>query len=174
MLGTRVNKTLKAKKGHKILDRYNDGSNNAPRLRVQHSLWSLRKLPMNAETEWTLDEKFQRVKKAGFEAVECWLSDNDEQEHRDALDHAGLGLILGHRPFNLDDVRQTVARAKRLKADFIFAQPADAFTPVEKVAEICREGRKIANDAGFAFFVEIHRNNFTETIPQTKTTARCW
>ena len=30
------------------------------------------------------------------------------------------------------------------------------------------EGRKIANDAGIAFFVETHRNNFTENLPQTK------
>ena len=28
-------------------DHYNDGSANPPRLRVQHSLWSLLKLPMN-------------------------------------------------------------------------------------------------------------------------------
>jgi hypothetical protein len=31
--------------------RYNDGSGAAPRLRVQHSLWSMRKLPMNAAQE---------------------------------------------------------------------------------------------------------------------------
>src|SRR5947207_1916115 len=110
--------------------RYNDGSSNPPRLRVQHSLWSLRKLPMNAPTEWTLDEKFARVREAGFEAVECWLTDADEAEHRAALDRHGLRLVLGHRPFSVDDVAKTVERAVRLKADFIFAQPADAFTPL--------------------------------------------
>src|SRR5690348_3243683 len=76
--------------------RYNDGSSNEPRLRVQHSLWSLRKLPMNAAEEWSLDEKFARVKAAGFEAVECWLTDADEAEHRAALDRHGLRLTLGH------------------------------------------------------------------------------
>ena len=106
--------------------RYNVGSDRPPRLRVQHSLWSLRKLPMNAspEEEWTLDEKFRRVKEAGFEAVECWLTDEDEREHREALDRHGLRLVLGHRPFALDDVRKTVDRAVRLGADFVFAQPA--------------------------------------------------
>ena len=149
-------------------DRYNDGSAAPPRLRVQHSLWSLRKLPINSETEWTLDEKFARVKAAGFEAVECWLTDEDETEHKTALDKAGLRLVLGHRPFKLDDTKKTVERALRLGADFVFAQPADAFTPLEQVAELCREGRKIANDAGIAYFVETHRNNYTETIPQTQ------
>ena len=123
---------------------------------------------MNAPQEWTLDEKFQRVKANGFEAVECWLTDDDEKEHRDALDRAGLRLILGHRPFTLDDVKKTVDRAVRLKADYIFAQPADAFMPAAQVAEFVIEGRKIANDSGLPLFVEVHRNNFTENLPQIK------
>jgi hypothetical protein len=148
--------------------RYNDGSDAPPRLRIQHSLWSLIKLPFNAPIEWTLSEKFQRVGAEGFEAVECWLTDKDEAEHRSALDAEGLRLVLGHRPFALQDVRATVERANRLGADFVFAQPADAFTPVAEVAALVREGRKIANEAGLAFFVEIHRNNFTENLPQIK------
>jgi len=147
--------------------RYNDGSEAPPRLRVGHSLWSLIKLPMNAAVEWTLDEKFRRVKEAGFEGVECWLSDDNEREVKDALDAAGLRLVLGHRPYNLDDVRATVERAVRLGADFVFAQPASAYTPLDDVVEIVREGRNIANDNGIPFFVEVHRNNFTETIAQT-------
>ncbi len=148
-------------------DRYNDGSTNAPRLRIQHSLWSLGKLPMNAETEWTLDEKCANAKANGFEAIECWLNDDSEQEHKETLAKHGLGLILGHRPFKLEEVQATVNRAIRLGADFVFAQPADAFTSPQEVAKLCIEGRKIANDAGLAFFVETHRNNFTENLPQT-------
>jgi sugar phosphate isomerase/epimerase len=147
--------------------RYNDGSDNPPRMRLQHSLWSLRQLPMNGPVEWMLDEKFSRVKAAGFEAVECWLTDGDEREHREALDRHGLRLILGHRPFKLADIEATVKRAVRLGADFIFAQPATAFTPLSVVAEMIREGRKIANDNGLCLFVETHRNNFTENLPQT-------
>lgn len=75
--------------------------------------------------------------------------------------------MLGHRPFKIEETRETVERAVRLGADFIFAQPADAFTPLDEVATLVREGRKIANDRGIAYFVEIHRNNFTENIPQT-------
>ena len=50
----------------------------------------------------------------------------------------------------------------------MFAQPADAFTPLDTVVALCRDGRKLANDAGIPFFVETHRNNFTETLPQTR------
>lgn len=147
--------------------RFNDGSGAAPRLRVQHSLWSLIKLPMNVTPEWTLAEKCRWVRDAGFEGIECWLSDENETEHKAALEAEGLRLVLGHRPFTLDDVKRTVERAVRLGADFVFAQPADAYTPLDTVATLCREGRKIANEAGLAFFVETHRNNFTENLPQT-------
>jgi sugar phosphate isomerase/epimerase len=146
--------------------RLNDGSANPPRLRAQHSLWSLRKLPMNAE-KWTLDEKFSRVKEAGFEAVECWLADETECDVKNALECHSLRLVLGHRPFKVEDVRATVERAVRLQADFIFAQPADAFTPLADVATLAREGMKVAHDAGLPLFVEIHRNNFTENLAQT-------
>jgi sugar phosphate isomerase/epimerase len=148
-------------------ERLNDGSQNAPRLQVGHSSWSLGKLPMNAATEWTLDEKFERVKAAGFEIVECWLSDEDEAETKAALDRHQLGLVLGHRPYSVDDTRQIVERAQRLNAQYVFAQPAGAFTSLDDVVQIVTEGRKIANDAGLAFFVETHRGNFTENIPQT-------
>lgn len=149
-------------------DRYNDGSNNPPRLRVQQSMWAMIGLPMNAGDEWSLDEKCRRVKEAGFEALECWLGENNEKETKEALDKHGLRLVLGHRPFSVEDIKATVDRAVRLRADFVFAQPADAFTPADRVAAMVKEGRKLANDHGITFFVETHRNNFTENLPQTK------
>ena len=148
-------------------DRLNDGSNDAPRLRVQQTFWGMIKLPMNAETEWTLDEKFARCKDAGLEGVECWLSDDNEKEVTEALRRYGLRLALGHRPFKLEDTQKLIERAVRVGADYVMAQPADAYTPVDVVAKLVTEGRKVANDAGLCYFVETHRNNFTETIPQT-------
>lgn len=146
-----------------------DGTNDAPKLRVQHSLWSLRSLPMNGEQEWSLDEKFERVAAAGFEAVECWLTSGSDDEARtvDALKRHNLRLVLGHRPFHVEQTRAAIEQAARLGADFVFAQPADAFTPLAGVVKIVTEGRKIAGDLGLPYFVETHRNNFTETIPQT-------
>jgi len=150
-----------------ILQHYGDGSDAAPRLRVQQSLWALGKLPMNSPIEWTLDEKFSRVQGAGFEAVECWLNDQNEAEVAEALKRHHLRLVLGHRPFRLEEIQATVDRAVRLGADFVFAQPADAFTPLDTVVELVTEGRAMANAVGLPFFVETHRNNFTENLPQT-------
>ena len=147
-------------------DRYNDGSDSPPRLRVQHSLWSLLKLPMNAPEEWTLPEKCRRVKEAGFEALECWLDESSERHHRDALDAAGLRLVLGHHPHSLEDVRRTVAQAVRLKADFVFAQPLHPYVPLSEAVPFLREARHIAHDQGVPYFVETHRNNVPESLNQ--------
>lgn len=152
-------------------DRYNDGSQNEPRLRTGQTLWGMIGLPLNSAKdggEWTMQEKFERCRAAGFESVECWLSDDNETEVKAALDRHDLKLILGHRPFKVDDVHHTVERAVRLGADFVFAQPASAYHSLEETTTIVTEGRKIANGAGIHFFVETHRNNFTETIRQTK------
>jgi len=152
-------------------DRYNDGSQNAPRLRVGQTLWGMSALPLNSVKdggEWTNDEKFARCREAGFESVECWLSDENEAEIKATLDKHDLKLILGHRPFKVQDVQDTVDRAVRLGVDLAFAQPASAYHSLEEVAAICTQGRKIANDAGVYLFVETHRNNFTETIRQTR------
>lgn len=146
-------------------DKLNDGSRQPPRLRVQHSLWSLIKLPLNGP-EWTLDEKFARVKAAGFEGVECWLPEADEQEHRAVLDRHGLRLTLGHHPFTVEDVRQTVAQALRLKADFVFAQPLTPYAPLPEAVTLLREARQIAHDAGLSLFVETHRGNIPESLNQ--------
>jgi len=148
-------------------DRFNDGSQNPPRLRVEHSMWSLGKLPMNAPVEWTLEEKLANAKQAGFEAVNCGLVDSNEREIKDALDAAGLRLVIGDRPFDTAGVRQMVDRARRLDADFIFVQPASAFHSLDHVTQMITEGRAYAEEQGVPMFVETHRNNFTENIPQT-------
>jgi sugar phosphate isomerase/epimerase len=122
---------------------------------------------MNAEQEWSLNEKFERVKAAGFEAVECWLGPQDETEVSEALKRHDLRLVLGHRPFQIEQTRTVVEQAVRLGADFVFAQPADAFTSLDSVVTLVTEGSKIAADNGLPYFVETHRNNFTENLPQT-------
>ncbi len=129
---------------------------------------------MNGPVEWTLDEKFSRVKGAGFEGVECWLGDEDEAEHRSALDRQDLRLTLGHHPHSLDDVKAVVARAKRLSADFVFAQPLHPFYPIKDAARFCKEARNVANGEGVAFFVETHRNNIPESLNQALQFLDSW
>lgn len=145
---------------------YNDGSDNPPRLRLQHSFWGLTGLPFKGE-EWSVEEKFRRVKEAGFEAVECWLTPEREEPITHALRQAGLRLALGHHPFSLDDAKRCVDQAVRLGGDYVFAQPCDAFTPVSDAAQLIRDARAYAESQNVPYFIESHRNTVTETLPQT-------
>jgi hypothetical protein len=121
---------------------------------------------MNSQ-EWSLAEKCRRVREAGFEAIECWLTDENEREITAALQVEGLRLALGHHPHTPDDTRKTVERAKRLGADYIFAQPAEAFTPEDEAVALIRDGHSLASDSGVPYFLETHRGCCTETLPQT-------
>lgn len=145
---------------------YNDGSTNPPRLRIDHSMWAMSRLPMNSPREWTLREKFTKAKNAGFEAVMCRLSDDNEYEISTALRESEMRLVMVHSTADLEVVKDAAKRGVRCGADFLFLQPGKAFTPLEEIAHTIIEGRKISNDAGLPYFVEIHRNYYTENLPQ--------
>jgi sugar phosphate isomerase/epimerase len=152
--------------------KYNDGTSNPPRLQVGHSAWSLMKLPLNQavedKPEWTLDEKYSRVKAAGFEHVECWPSSGSTEDATvTAVKSHGLDFVMGHRPFTVEHTKSAIDTARDLGATFVFAQPVSAYTPLKEVVDIVTEGIAYANSLGLAYFVEVHRNNFTETIPQS-------
>lgn len=146
----------------------NDNSLSAPRLRAGHTLWNLEKLPMNAAVEWTIPEKIARVRDAGFEHIECWINDDERgQNIVREVQKAGLHLALGHRPMNVDETRQVVELAAKWNAQWVLCQPASAYHSLEEVVEIVRQGARRAADSGLCYFVETHRNNWTETLRQT-------
>jgi sugar phosphate isomerase/epimerase len=150
--------------------KYNDGTKVPPRLQVGHSYWSLIKLPLNAtlegKSEWTHDEKYSRVKEAGFAHVEYWPG-GDCDDVLTSLKKHDLDFVMGHRPYTPDQTKEAIDKAVALGAQFIFAQPADAYTPLKDVAKMVEVGIEYANSAGLAYFVEAHRGNFTENIPQS-------
>lgn len=147
---------------------FNDKSSAPPRLRVGTSLWSLEKLPLNAPVEWTLDEKMARVVEAGFEYVECYLPTEELRETvPPVVKKHGLELTLVHRGTSVEATREVVAQAATLGAGLVVCQPASAYHSLAEVVEIVRAGAQMAAESGICYFVETHRNNFTESIRQT-------
>lgn len=146
----------------------NDGSSQRPRLRVGATLWGLHGLPLNAEREWTLEEKLQRVCEARFEHIECWLRDEEARTRVPRLVHdCGLKLALGHRPMTPDDTLEVIEYGASVGAEFILCQPATAYHDLTEVEHIVRAGAARAAECELGYFVETHRGNFTETIRQT-------
>lgn len=132
-----------------------------PRLRTAHSWWSLERLPRGGP-EWTMEEKFRRVKEAGFEGIEMWVEPKDEDRVRKLLDETGLFLGTGFHPNAVEDFRTAIAQAKRLRAEYIYVHPGHAFLSDEEAARLVREGYKIAHDAGVPMTLETHRGTVTE------------
>ncbi len=152
----------------KTFSNLNDGTQNAPRLQIGQALWGMEQLPFNAPAAWTLEEKIARVKDAGFEHLECWLGTPEQQNTTPPLvQGAGLQLALGHRPMNLAQTLEHVEIAAKIGAKWTMCQPASAYHSLSEVVEMVRAGAELAAQNGVCYFVETHRNNFTETIPQT-------
>jgi sugar phosphate isomerase/epimerase len=122
---------------------------------------------MNAATEWTVDEKFSRVAAHGFQHVEYWPTPEGEAEVFAALKRHNLAFVMGHHPYTVEDTKKAVDKAVENQALYLFAQPCNPYTPLEEVADIVRTGREYAESFGLPYFVETHRNNYTETIPYT-------
>lgn len=151
-----------------LFSNLNDGTQNAPRLQCGQTLWGMIGLPMNAATSWTLDEKFARCRDANFQHVECFIRDDDAGRNVLAeLKKHDLQWSLGHRPMNVADTRTAVEFAVNNGARWVLCQPASAFHSLEEVVEIVHTGCDVAAANGLPYFVETHRNNFTENIPQT-------
>lgn len=152
----------------KTFSNLSDGSRNAPRLQIGQALWGLQNLPFNAPVEWTPTEKFAQLKGAGFEHLECWLGAPEQKAiFPPLLREYELPFALGHRPLSVADTLETVALAHEIGASWIVCQPASAFHSLGEVVGIVRAGAESAAEKGICYFVETHRNNFTETIPQT-------
>lgn len=58
-------------------------------------------------------------------------------------------------------------RADKFGAKWVLCQPATAYHPLSEVVDIVRAGSQAAAERNINYFVETHRNNFTETIRQT-------
>lgn len=161
-------RTAKIEPSMKTFSFFNDGTSNVPRLQRGQALWGMEKLPFGDSAEWTLEEKIARVKEAGFEHLECWISDDDAGQNTAALvRESGLQLVCCHRPMKVDDTRRAVETAAKFGAKFVMCQPATAYHPLREVVDILSTGAQRAAELGLPYFVETHRNNFTETIPQT-------
>ncbi|MHB8654445.1 MAG: sugar phosphate isomerase/epimerase family protein [Terriglobia bacterium] len=141
--------------------RIHAGSDAAPKLRTAYSWWSLIGLPRGGP-EWSMEEKFRRVKEAGFEGIEMWVEPKDETEVRRLLDETGLFLGTGGHPNSLDDFKKFLTQVKRLHAEYIFVHPGNAFMSDDDAVKLVSDGYKVAYDMGVPMTLETHRGTVTE------------
>jgi sugar phosphate isomerase/epimerase len=146
--------------------RIHDNSTKPPRLRVAHTWWSLLGLPRGGP-EWSMEEKFDRVKEAGFEGIEIWVEEKEEARYREQLDRTGLFLGIGGHPNTVEDFRRLIAQGKRLGAEYLIVHVAHAFMSDEEVAKLVRAGYQVATGEGLPMMLETHRATVTENLYRT-------
>src|SRR5581483_3144336 len=100
----------------------NDGTHNAPRLRLQSNLWVLSKLPRDGE-EWSLPEKFDRIARAGYTGFEA-NPDNEQDADEVAQLCRERNIAIGCQayPWSADDLIPRIELAHRMRADYLSAQ----------------------------------------------------
>ena len=141
--------------------RINDRSVDSPKLKTVYSWWSLIGLPRGG-AEWSMEEKFQRVKSAGFDGIEMWVDEKDEDPVRRLLDKTRLFLGTGGHPNSIEDFKKLLAQVKRMRAEYIFVHPGNAFMSDSEAARLVSDGYKVANDMGIPMTLETHRGTVTE------------
>jgi len=142
--------------------RIHANSAEPPKLRKVYSWWSFIGLPRGGP-EWTMEEKFRRAKEAGFEGIEMMvLEPKDEDRVRRLLDETGLFLGSQGHPYSVADFKTFLGQAKRVRAEYIFVHPGNAFMSDDDAVNLVREGYKVAYDLGVPMTLETHRGTVTE------------
>jgi len=145
----------------------NDGSSNAPRLRVQHCDWALSKLPRDG-TEWSLSERLDRIVAAGFTGFEAFCqSETEADELATMLHDRNLGIGFLAKVSEVDDLLPAVEFAHRMRADFLTAQVFGSLKAAPQIADLLDEMYELVNDAGLPLFIETHRGTVTQDLRRT-------
>lgn len=133
-----------------------------PVLRHIANLWTLMQHP-SMENEWTLDEKLQAIKEAGFDGV-CWAG---SQELYDGVRQLGLIFVGGTASGQKAELLKSLEALKRFGAHHINVQLGadDVLTPeaLRLTVALMTEAKRL----GLAPAIESHRGTATETPEKT-------
>jgi hypothetical protein len=128
----------------------------APILKQFANLWTMIHQPSQA-TEWSLEEKFRRAKKAGFDA----MGGHAEPEVVPLCEKYGMDYICyldGNANFP-----ERLKAAQKVKPARINVQLCDHDTPPEKAVKIWIRMAALAEKMGLEVDLEVHRDTATET-----------
>jgi sugar phosphate isomerase/epimerase len=150
----------------------NDGTDNPPRLRTQYNMWALMKLPRDGR-EWTVDERLDRVREAGFGGFEASAASEAEADEL-AGKLRDRGLEFGFAAFGTEakDLKKQVDLAVRMGAQYLTAQVFGAMKGMPEIAATLWEMYEVVNDAGLPLFIETHRGRVTQDLRRTVKVAQ--
>lgn len=150
----------------------NDGSQNAPRLRLQYNMWAASQLPRGG-TEWTVPQRLDEIRDAGFTGFEASPATMQEADELAAmLRDRGLEIGFHAMVTEPDELHGPIERALRMGAQYMTAQVFGSLKSLPQVVETLEAMYELVNGAGLPFFVETHRGRVTQDLRRTVRAAR--
>lgn len=145
-------------------------SSRGPRPRIRHlaAMWTLRGYP--AGGEWSLDEKYRRVKAGGFEGVQGGI---DPTAVRLAQNH-GLQYMGAFDVDSIETAETRLTASKELGLFHINVQLLDHDTPTEAALPVTLRIMALGKELGINPHIEVHRDTCTETPEKTLALAQAF
>jgi hypothetical protein len=120
--------------------------------------------------EWSLDQKLNAIKVAGFDGVCAYLT----PELKAGADRRGLVLMSGFDCSDLALARPRLEAQRELGAHFINIQLLNHDTPPPKAAAMAVKLIKLSRSLGLGVHIETHRDTSTETPEKFTEIARLY
>jgi hypothetical protein len=145
----------------------NDGSSNAPRLRMQQSTWALGNLPQGGQ-EWSLPQRLDKIAEAGFTGLDTSCKTESEADELSAVLHdRGVAIGFWAQASDADDLLSPIDLAHRMRADYLSVRVSGSLKASPEIAEILEDMFDLVNDAGLPLFIETHRGTVTQDLRRT-------
>lgn len=137
---------------------------STPSLILQANLWSLTNQQNADGTDWSVAQKVEAIKAAGFDACTTGINTPGLKE---ALTSTGMRYGGFFDAGAVEHFAPRIAAALALDSGPINCQLADHDTPVEESIELTAALMAEADNQGAEVYLEVHRDTCTETPEKT-------
>ena len=136
----------------------------AQQLLVYQSMWAMERRRPDG-LEWTLDEKLEMIRAAGFDGAGVRFFDYlYAKTVTGFLREHGMSWQAQCYPKTVDDLKPIIEHVRELGADHINLQPDVKPYRLEECIPYIEGWRRLAADAGIALQIETHRDRMTTDL----------
>jgi hypothetical protein len=131
---------------------------------VYQSLWAMERRRPDG-LEWTLDEKLEMIRDAGFDGAGVRFFDRQYAKTvTDFLRAHGMSWQAQCYPKTVDDLKPIIEHVQEMGADHINLQPDVRPYRIEECIPYIEGWRRLAADAGISLQIETHRDRMTTDL----------
>lgn len=132
--------------------------------KVYQSLWAMERRRPDG-LEWSLDEKLEMIRAAGFDGCGVRFADFDyARTVTSFLREHGMSWQAQCYPRTVDDLKPILEHVRELGADHVNLQPDVRPYRLEECIPYIEGWRRLAADAGVELHIETHRDRMTTDL----------